>query len=145
MESFVIFLRNNVLILNGKENKKASEICFEIRIWKKKNEELSQKVPSHLSNFLVFFWKIEKHKKGILKLFDLQLELKDYPLDLAWIVTFFSFSSKSKIGPKPAQNQPNFRFCFFYNHFSKIGSKMNNSCTYRKVASSRPVYYSIFD
>ena len=45
-ESSVIFLMNDVLILNGKENKEASAICFEIRIPKKKNEELSRKIPS---------------------------------------------------------------------------------------------------
>ena len=45
-ESSVIFLRNDVLILNGKENKEASAICFEIRIPKKKNAELFLKVPS---------------------------------------------------------------------------------------------------
>ena len=39
-ESSVISLRNAVLILNGKENKEASAIWFEIRIPKKKNEEL---------------------------------------------------------------------------------------------------------
>ena len=44
-ESSIIFLRNDVLILNGKENKEASPICFEIRIPKKK-KELLQKVPS---------------------------------------------------------------------------------------------------
>ncbi len=31
-ESSVIFLRNGVLILDGKENKQATAICFEIRI-----------------------------------------------------------------------------------------------------------------
>ena len=39
-ESSVIFLQNDVLIHNGKENKEASAICFEIRIQKKNNEEL---------------------------------------------------------------------------------------------------------
>ena len=43
-ESFAIFLRNDVLILNGKENKEATAICFEIRIPKKKNKELLRKV-----------------------------------------------------------------------------------------------------
>ena len=33
----VIFLRNGVLILDGKENKETTTICFEIRITKKKN------------------------------------------------------------------------------------------------------------
>ena len=46
MESSVIFLWNGVFILNGKENKEATEICFEIRIPKKKNKELLWKVPS---------------------------------------------------------------------------------------------------
>ena len=37
-ESSVLFLRSDVLFLNGKENKEASAICIEIRIPKKKNE-----------------------------------------------------------------------------------------------------------
>ena len=48
MESSVIFLRNDVLILNGKENKEASTICFEIRIPKKNNQKLLRKVPSKI-------------------------------------------------------------------------------------------------
>ena len=40
-----MFLRDGVLILNGKENKEASAICFEIRIPKNKKKELLQKVP----------------------------------------------------------------------------------------------------
>ena len=54
-ESSVIFLRNGVLILNGKENKEATAICFEIRILKKKNKELLRKVPSKIygSNFIM--------------------------------------------------------------------------------------------
>jgi hypothetical protein len=36
-KSSVIFLRNGVLLLNGKENKEATAICFKIRIPKKKN------------------------------------------------------------------------------------------------------------
>ena len=54
-ESSVIFLRNDVLILNGKENKEATAICFEIRIPKKKNKELLRKVPSKIygSNFIM--------------------------------------------------------------------------------------------
>ena len=61
-ESSVIFLRNDVLILNGKENKEASAICFEIRIPKKKNKELLRKVPSKIygSNFIM-----EKNEKKI--------------------------------------------------------------------------------
>ena len=42
-ESSVIFLRNGILILNGKENNEAAAICFEIRIPKKKNRELLRK------------------------------------------------------------------------------------------------------
>ena len=36
------------MILNGKENKEASAICFEVRIQKKKNKELLQKVLSKI-------------------------------------------------------------------------------------------------
>ena len=54
-ESSVIFLRNGVLSLNGKENKKAGAICFEIRIPRKKNKELLQKVPS--KNIVTLLWK----------------------------------------------------------------------------------------
>ena len=64
-ESSVIFLWNDVLILNGKENKEASAICFEIRIPKKKNEELLQKVPS--KNYeVILLWKKTKKKFGLL-------------------------------------------------------------------------------
>ena len=48
MKSSVIFLRNGVLILNGKENKEAGAICFEIRIPRKKNKEFLRKVPSKI-------------------------------------------------------------------------------------------------
>ena len=61
-ESSVIFLRNDVLILNGKENKEASAICFEIRILKKKNEELLRKVPSKIYE-AILLWKKTKKKK----------------------------------------------------------------------------------
>ena len=47
-ESSIIFLWNDGLILNGKENKEASPICFEVRILKKNNEELLRKVPSKI-------------------------------------------------------------------------------------------------
>ena len=59
-ESSVLFLRNGVLILNGKENKEVTAICFEIRIPKKKNKELIRKVPSKIygSNFIM-----EENKK----------------------------------------------------------------------------------
>ena len=54
-ESSVIFLRNGVLILNGKENKEARAICFEIGIPRKMNKELIRKVPSKIygSNFIM--------------------------------------------------------------------------------------------
>ena len=54
-ESSVIFLRNGVLFFNCKENKQTSAICFEIRIPKKKNKELLQKIPSKVygSNFIM--------------------------------------------------------------------------------------------
>ena len=55
-------IRNDVLILNGKENKAASAICFEIRIPKKKNEDLLRKVPSK-SHEVILSWKKTKKKK----------------------------------------------------------------------------------
>ena len=55
-ESSVIFLRNDVLILNGKENKEASAICFEIRIPKKNKEEFLRKVPSKIYE-VILLWK----------------------------------------------------------------------------------------
>ena len=60
-KSSVIFLRNDVLILNGKENKEAGAICFELRIPRKKNKKLLRKVPSKIygSNFIM-----EKKKKN---------------------------------------------------------------------------------
>ena len=56
MESSVIFLRNGVLILNGKENKEAGAICFEIRIPRKKNKELLRKVPPKIYE-VILLWK----------------------------------------------------------------------------------------
>ena len=53
MESSVMFLRNDVLILDGKENKEASAICFEIRIPKKTNEELLWKDPSKIHEVIL--------------------------------------------------------------------------------------------
>jgi hypothetical protein len=47
-ESSVIFLWNCVLILNGKENKEAGAICFELRVPRKKNKEIFWKVPSKI-------------------------------------------------------------------------------------------------
>ena len=61
MEPSVIFLRNDVLILNGKEIKEASAICFEVRVPKKKNEELLRKVPSEIYE-VIFLWKKRKKK-----------------------------------------------------------------------------------
>jgi hypothetical protein len=58
-ESSVIFLQNNVLILNGKENKEATAICFEIRILKKKNKELLWKLPSKIYE-VILLWKKTK-------------------------------------------------------------------------------------
>ena len=63
-ESSVIFLRNDVLILNGKENKEASAICFEIRIPKKKNKELLRKVPSKIYE-VILLWKKTKLNFGL--------------------------------------------------------------------------------
>jgi hypothetical protein len=53
------------LILNGKENKEASAICFEIRILKKKNKESLQKVPSKVYE-VILLWKKPKEKFGLL-------------------------------------------------------------------------------
>ena len=57
----IIFLQNDVLILNGKENKEASAICFEIRIPKKNYEELLRKVPSKIYE-VNLLWKKTKKK-----------------------------------------------------------------------------------
>ena len=59
-ESSVIFLRNDVLILNGKENKEANAIYFEIRIPKKKNKELLRKVRSKIYEVILLWKKNEK-------------------------------------------------------------------------------------
>ena len=64
-ESSVIFLWNDVLILNGKENKEATAICFEIRIPKKKNKELLRKVPSKIYE-VILLWKKTKTNFGFL-------------------------------------------------------------------------------
>jgi hypothetical protein len=53
------------LILNGKENNEASAICCEIRIPKKKNEEVLQKVPSKIYE-VILLWKKTKKKIGLL-------------------------------------------------------------------------------
>jgi hypothetical protein len=59
-KSFVKFLQNCGLILNGKENKEAGKICSEIMIPRKRNKDLLWKVPSknYGSNFIM-----EKTKK----------------------------------------------------------------------------------
>ena len=48
MKSSAIFLRNGAFILDRKEKKEVGEICFEIRIPKKKKKELLWKVPSEI-------------------------------------------------------------------------------------------------
>ena len=53
------------MILNGKENKEASAICFEIRIPKKKNKELLRKVPPKMYE-VILLWKKTKKKIGLL-------------------------------------------------------------------------------
>ena len=60
-ESSVIFLWNDVLILNEKENKEVTAICFEIRISKKKNKELLRKVPSKIYGIYLIMEKTQKH------------------------------------------------------------------------------------
>ena len=67
MESSVIFLQNDVLTLNGKENKEASAICFEVMILKKKNEELLWKVPSKIYE-VISLWKKTKKKIGFVNI-----------------------------------------------------------------------------
>ena len=59
-ESSVIFFLNDVLILNGKKDKEASAICFEIRSPKKKKEELLRKVPSKLYEIIILWKKNQK-------------------------------------------------------------------------------------
>ena len=51
------------MILNGKENKEASAICFEIRIPKKETEELLWKVPSKIYEVILLWKKTKKKKK----------------------------------------------------------------------------------
>ena len=53
-----LFLRNVVLILNGKENKEAGAICFELRIPRKKSKALLRKVPSIYGSYFI----MEKNK-----------------------------------------------------------------------------------
>ena len=48
------------MILNGKENKEDSAICFEIRIPKKKNKELLRKVPSKIYEVILLLKKTKK-------------------------------------------------------------------------------------
>ena len=51
----VKFFQNGVLTLNGKENKEAGAISFEIRIPRKKNKKCFWRVPSKIygSNFIM--------------------------------------------------------------------------------------------
>ena len=60
MESSVIFLWNDVLILIGKENKEATAICFEIRIPKKKNKELNYGKFHQKFMEVILLWKKQK-------------------------------------------------------------------------------------
>ena len=64
-ESSVIFLQNDALILNGKENKEATAICFEISIPKKKKKELLRKIQSKIYE-VISLWKKTKKKIGLL-------------------------------------------------------------------------------
>ena len=64
-DSSVKFLRNDFLILNGKENKEASTIYCEIRIPKKKNEEILRKVPSKIYE-VILLWRKTKANFGLL-------------------------------------------------------------------------------
>ena len=48
MDSSIIVLQNDVLILNGKENKEAGAIYFELRVPRKKGKEIFWKVPSKI-------------------------------------------------------------------------------------------------
>ena len=64
-QSSVIFLRNDVLILNGKENKVATATCFEIRIPRKKNKDLLRRVPSKIHE-VILLWKKKTKKIGLL-------------------------------------------------------------------------------
>ena len=59
-ESSVIFLQNDVLIFNGKENKEATAICFEIKIPKKKNKEFLRKVQSKIYEAILYRKKRKK-------------------------------------------------------------------------------------
>ena len=90
-ESSVIFLWNDVLTLNGKENKKASAICFERRILKKKNKELLRKVPSKIYE-VILSWKKRTNKIGLLIFPNTITEQWGYdPLDLfRWEITYLN-------------------------------------------------------
>ena len=63
-ESLVIFLRNGVLTLNGKENKEAGAISFEIRIPRKNNKKCFQRVPSKFYE-AISLWKKTKTFFGL--------------------------------------------------------------------------------
>ena len=63
-ESSIIFLQNGVFILNEKENKEATVICFEIRVPKKKKKELLRKITSKVYE-VILLWKRTKKKFGL--------------------------------------------------------------------------------
>ena len=80
MESSIIVLQNDVLILNGKESKEASAICFEIRIPKKKNKELLRKIPSKIYE-VILLWKKTKTFFGLSIIPNIITEKWGYDLD----------------------------------------------------------------
>ena len=71
------------MILNGKENKEASAICFEIRIPKKNNKELLRKVPSKIYE-VISSWKKAKKKIGLLIFPNVISEQWDYSSPIAF-------------------------------------------------------------
>ena len=73
MESSVIFLRNGVLILNGKENKEATAICFEIRILKKKEQVNITESP--IKNLWKKFYHGKKQKQNWFQTFHFYFNL----------------------------------------------------------------------
>ena len=130
-ESSVIFLRNDVLILNGKENKEATAIFFEIRMPKKKNKELLRKVPSkiHGSNFIM-----ENNKTKFWF-----VNISDYPhreMGLRYLKMIFIFLIWFQITVNfllhDAQNEPTqcsslsgFKYLFFHFKSVSFGGKLH--------------------
>ena len=78
------------MIFNGKKNKEVSAICFEIRILKKKNEELFRKVPSKIYE-IISLWKKAKKNFGLLIFPNIITEHWGYRLS----THFFESMSKS--------------------------------------------------